>query len=184
VSPSPQVGCVLVLAGEVLGARANQHDALDHAEIAALKSAHEAGCDPRGATAYLTLEPCSNYGRTGSCADALIAAGIARCVVATINPNPAWPPFRAQLCALLMSWYNTSLREGNTSEKFAAGRNDLFMSVYLPFCDVFVTRDADQESCLRELTKYVGVDTEIPRWMPSLTSCKRPDRILARPTTT
>jgi len=71
------------------------------------------------------------------------------------------PPFRAQLCALLMSWYNTSLREGNTSEKFAAGRNDLFMSVYLPFCDVFVTRDTDQESCLRELTKYTGVDTEI-----------------------
>jgi hypothetical protein len=71
------------------------------------------------------------------------------------------PPFRAQLCALLMSWYNTSLREGNTSEKFAAGRNDLFMSVYLPLCDVFVTRDADQESCLRELTKYTGVDTEI-----------------------
>jgi hypothetical protein len=71
------------------------------------------------------------------------------------------PPFRAQLCALLMSWYNTSLREDSTSEKFAAGRNDLFMSVYLPFCDVFVTRDADQESCLRELTKYIGVDTEI-----------------------
>ena len=71
------------------------------------------------------------------------------------------PPFRAQLCALLMSWYNTSLRDGNTGEKFAAGRNDLFMSVYLPFCDVFVTRDADQESCLRELTKYIGIDTEV-----------------------
>lgn len=71
------------------------------------------------------------------------------------------PPFRAQLCALLMSWYNSSLRDGNTSEKFAAGRNDLFMSVYLPFCDVFVTRDADQESSLSELTKYIGIDTEI-----------------------
>lgn len=71
------------------------------------------------------------------------------------------PPFRALLCSLLMSWYNTSLRDGNTSEKFAAGRNDLFMAVYLPFCDVFVTRDAEQESCLRELTKYIGVDTEV-----------------------
>lgn len=71
------------------------------------------------------------------------------------------PPFRAQLCSLLMSWYNTSLRDGNTSEKFAAGRNDLFMAVYLPFCDVFVTRDAEQESCLRELTKYIGIDTEV-----------------------
>jgi diaminohydroxyphosphoribosylaminopyrimidine deaminase/5-amino-6-(5-phosphoribosylamino)uracil reductase len=49
----------------------------------------QVGCDPRGATAYLTVEPCSDHGRTGSCADALIAAGIARCVVATINPNPA-----------------------------------------------------------------------------------------------
>jgi len=71
------------------------------------------------------------------------------------------PPFRALLCSVLMSWYNTSLRDGNTSEKFAAGRNDLFMAVYLPFCDLFVTRDAEQESCLRELTKYIGVDTEV-----------------------
>jgi hypothetical protein len=71
------------------------------------------------------------------------------------------PPFNALLCSLLMSWYNTSLRDGNSSEKFAAGRNDLFMAVYLPYCDVFVTRDAEQESCLRELTKYIGVDTEV-----------------------
>jgi hypothetical protein len=70
-------------------------------------------------------------------------------------------PFRALLCACLMSWYNTSLRDGNNSEKFAAGRNDLFMAVYLPYCDVFVTRDAEQESCLRELTKYIGIDTEV-----------------------
>jgi len=71
------------------------------------------------------------------------------------------PPFRGLLCSLLMSWYNTSLRDGNLSEKFAAGRNDLFMAVYLPYCDVFVTRDAEQESCLRELTAYIGVNTEV-----------------------
>lgn len=70
-------------------------------------------------------------------------------------------PFRALLCAYLMSWYNTSLRDGNNSEKFAAGRNDLFMAMYLPYCDVFVTRDAEQESCLRELTKYIGIETEV-----------------------
>jgi hypothetical protein len=70
-------------------------------------------------------------------------------------------PFRALLCACLMSWYNTSLRDGSKSEKFAAGRNDLFMAVYLPYCDVFVTRDTEQESCLRELTKYIGIDTEV-----------------------
>jgi len=66
------------------------------------------------------------------------------------------PPFRALLLALLMSWYNTSLRDGNNSEKLAAGRNDLFMAVYLPLCDIFVTRDASQEKCLRELRNYLG----------------------------
>ena len=73
------------------------------------------------------------------------------------------PPFRALLCAYLMSWYNTSLRDGNKSEKLAAGRNDLFMAVYLPFCDVFVTDEKyeEQERCLRELTKYIGIDTEV-----------------------
>jgi hypothetical protein len=72
-------------------------------------------------------------------------------------------PFRALLCAYLMSWYNTSLRDGNKSEKLAAGRNDLFMAVYLPFCNVFVTdeRYGEQERCLRELTKYIGIDTEV-----------------------
>jgi hypothetical protein len=71
------------------------------------------------------------------------------------------PPFRALLCACLMSWYNTSLRDYNKSERFTAGRNDLFMAVYLPYCDVFVTRDAEQESCLRELTKHISIDTEV-----------------------
>jgi hypothetical protein len=72
-------------------------------------------------------------------------------------------PFRALLCAYLMSWYNTSLKDGNKSEKLAAGRNDLFMAVYLPFCDVFVTDEkyGEQERCLRELTKYIGIDTEV-----------------------
>ncbi|MGP8260212.1 MAG: hypothetical protein ACLQM6_09720 [Acidobacteriaceae bacterium] len=70
-------------------------------------------------------------------------------------------PFRALLCACLMTWYNTSLRDGNKSEKFAAGRNDLFMAVYMPYCDVFVTRDAEQETCLCELTKFIGIDTEV-----------------------
>ena len=71
------------------------------------------------------------------------------------------PPFRALLCVWLMSWYNGSLRDGNGSQKFAAGRNDLLMAVYLPYCDVFVTRDREQESCLRELTRWIGIDTEV-----------------------
>src|SRR6201996_2933730 len=87
-SPNPTVGCVLVRDGAVLGEGAHHYDERDHAEIAALKQAASLGHTPLGATAYVTLEPCSHHGRTGPCADALIAAGISRCVVATQDPNP------------------------------------------------------------------------------------------------
>ena len=87
-SPNPQVGCVLTQAGVPVGEGAHLYDLRDHAEIAALKHATAAGQTTHGATAYVTLEPCSHHGRTGPCADALIAAGIARCFVATVDPNP------------------------------------------------------------------------------------------------
>ncbi|HEY1744310.1 MAG TPA: bifunctional diaminohydroxyphosphoribosylaminopyrimidine deaminase/5-amino-6-(5-phosphoribosylamino)uracil reductase RibD [Granulicella sp.] len=87
-SPNPTVGCVLVRDGEVLGEGAHRYEERDHAEIAALKQAAARGHSPQKATAYVTLEPCSHHGRTGPCSDALIAAGIARCVVATVDPNP------------------------------------------------------------------------------------------------
>ena len=87
-SPNPQVGCVLTSAGRVIGEGAHLYEASDHAEIVALKQAAALGHATRGATAYVTLEPCAHHGRTGPCADALIAAGIARCVVATADPNP------------------------------------------------------------------------------------------------
>ena len=84
-SPNPQVGCVLVRNGEIIAEGAHLYQTRDHAEIVALKQAGEAA---QGATAYVTLEPCSHHGRTGPCADALIAAGITRAVVATEDPNP------------------------------------------------------------------------------------------------
>jgi len=87
-SPNPQVGCVLVRDGEVVGEGAHLYDGYDHAEILALKQAEELGVDVHGATAYVTLEPCSHHGRTGPCADALIAAGVRRAVAATVDPNP------------------------------------------------------------------------------------------------
>jgi diaminohydroxyphosphoribosylaminopyrimidine deaminase / 5-amino-6-(5-phosphoribosylamino)uracil reductase len=87
-SPNPQVGCILVRDGIVLGEGAHIYENRDHAEIVALKQAAALGHNSSGATAYVTLEPCSHHGRTGPCADALIAAGIARCVVATEDPNP------------------------------------------------------------------------------------------------
>ena len=87
-SPNPCVGCVLVRDGVVVGEGAHHYDAFDHAEIVALKQAAERGSDVAGATAYVTLEPCSHHGRTGPCADALIAAGVGRVVMSTVDPNP------------------------------------------------------------------------------------------------
>jgi diaminohydroxyphosphoribosylaminopyrimidine deaminase/5-amino-6-(5-phosphoribosylamino)uracil reductase len=84
-SPNPAVGCVLVRGDALVGEGFHQYDRRDHAEIVALK---QAGPLAQGATAYVTLEPCSHQGRTGPCADALIAAGITRVVVATADPNP------------------------------------------------------------------------------------------------
>jgi len=74
--------------GTVLGEGAHFYENFDHAEIAALKQARAAGHDLHGATACVTLEPCVHHGRTGPCSDALVAAGITRCVVATFDPNP------------------------------------------------------------------------------------------------
>jgi len=87
-SPNPQVGCVVVRAGEIVGEGAHLYDQRDHAEIVALRHARERIADLTGATVYVTLEPCSHHGRTGPCADALIAAGVGRVVVATVDPNP------------------------------------------------------------------------------------------------
>jgi diaminohydroxyphosphoribosylaminopyrimidine deaminase/5-amino-6-(5-phosphoribosylamino)uracil reductase len=92
-APNPAVGCVLTTADRcVLGEGAHRYAERDHAEIVALKQAATRGEAVRGAvhgaTAYVTLEPCSHTGRTGPCADALIAAGIARVVIATLDANP------------------------------------------------------------------------------------------------
>jgi diaminohydroxyphosphoribosylaminopyrimidine deaminase/5-amino-6-(5-phosphoribosylamino)uracil reductase len=87
--PNPRVGCVLLSpAGQELGAGHTQAAGQAHAEVMALRDAAARGHDVRGATALVTLEPCSHHGRTPPCCDALIAAGIARVVVATEDPNP------------------------------------------------------------------------------------------------
>jgi diaminohydroxyphosphoribosylaminopyrimidine deaminase/5-amino-6-(5-phosphoribosylamino)uracil reductase len=87
--PNPRVGCVLLSAGgEVLAAGHTQQAGGEHAEVHALRLAREAGRDTRGATAVVTLEPCSHHGRTPPCCDALVAAGIARVVAAVQDPNP------------------------------------------------------------------------------------------------
>jgi diaminohydroxyphosphoribosylaminopyrimidine deaminase/5-amino-6-(5-phosphoribosylamino)uracil reductase len=88
-SPNPRVGCVIVGAdGQLLGQGHTQRAGGPHAEIVALQDAAARGHAVRGATAYVTLEPCAHQGRTGPCCDALVGAGIARVVASIQDPNP------------------------------------------------------------------------------------------------
>jgi diaminohydroxyphosphoribosylaminopyrimidine deaminase/5-amino-6-(5-phosphoribosylamino)uracil reductase len=87
-TPNPRVGCVIVKDGQIVGEAWHERAGAAHAEAKALHAAQAAGCDVRGATAYVTLEPCSHHGRTPPCAEALIAAGVARVVAAMQDPNP------------------------------------------------------------------------------------------------
>ena len=85
-APNPNVGAVIVdQQGEVVGTGTHTYDGVKHAEILALE---QASSKARGATLYINLEPCSHQGRTGPCADALIAAGIRRVVAGVVDPNP------------------------------------------------------------------------------------------------
>ncbi|MGC2518650.1 MAG: bifunctional diaminohydroxyphosphoribosylaminopyrimidine deaminase/5-amino-6-(5-phosphoribosylamino)uracil reductase RibD [Burkholderiales bacterium] len=84
-TPNPRVGCVIVKDGDVVGTGWHEKAGQQHAEVLALS---EAGARARGATLYLNLEPCSHYGRTPPCADAIVAAGVARVVASMRDPNP------------------------------------------------------------------------------------------------
>ncbi|MBM3572480.1 MAG: bifunctional diaminohydroxyphosphoribosylaminopyrimidine deaminase/5-amino-6-(5-phosphoribosylamino)uracil reductase RibD, partial [Alphaproteobacteria bacterium] len=85
VWPNPAVGCVLVNGGAVVGRGWTQPGGRPHAETEALA---RSGAAARGATAYVSLEPCAHHGKTPPCADALIAAGVVRSVVAIEDPDP------------------------------------------------------------------------------------------------
>jgi diaminohydroxyphosphoribosylaminopyrimidine deaminase/5-amino-6-(5-phosphoribosylamino)uracil reductase len=87
-APNPRIGCVIVRDGVVIGAGHTQPAGQAHAEIQALRDAEARGIDVRGATAYVTLEPCSHHGRTPPCSDALVRAGLGRVVAAMVDPNP------------------------------------------------------------------------------------------------
>ena len=88
-NPNPRVGCVITAPdGQVLGQGFTQPAGGPHAEVMALRDAAQAGHDVRGATAYVTLEPCAHQGRTGPCCDALVAACIGKVVASLEDPNP------------------------------------------------------------------------------------------------
>src|SRR5579863_2402791 len=84
-SPNPAVGAVLVKDGQIVGRGFHTYAQAKHAEVMALE---DAGAESRGATLYITLEPCSHRGRTPPCADALVEAGVARVIAAMEDPNP------------------------------------------------------------------------------------------------
>jgi len=87
--PNPAVGCVLVNPqGECIGQGHTQQVGGPHAEVMAISAAHSAGHSTQGATAYVTLEPCSHVGRTGPCCDALLAAGVSQVLALAPDPNP------------------------------------------------------------------------------------------------
>lgn len=99
VEPNPMVGCVIARGETVLGIGHHQKFGGPHAEVNALADCARRGSDPRGATAYVTLEPCSHFGKQPPCCDALIRAGIGRVVCARPDPNPVSGGGAAKLAA-------------------------------------------------------------------------------------
>jgi diaminohydroxyphosphoribosylaminopyrimidine deaminase/5-amino-6-(5-phosphoribosylamino)uracil reductase len=98
-TPNPRVGCVIVRGGQVLGEGWHERAGAPHAEAVALADARAKGFDVRGATMYVTLEPCNSHGRTPPCVDAVLDAGIARVVAAMADPNPVQAGSRERLRA-------------------------------------------------------------------------------------
>ena len=84
-APNPNVGCVLIKDGQIIGEGAHLKAGEPHAEVHALR---QAGENAKGSTAYVTLEPCSHYGRTPPCAEGLIHAGVSKVICAMVDPNP------------------------------------------------------------------------------------------------
>lgn len=87
-SPNPLVGAILVRRGKIIGQGWHRRAGQPHAEIEAIRDAQKRGHNPKGATLYVTLEPCCTQGRTPPCTDAIIAAGIRRVVAGATDPNP------------------------------------------------------------------------------------------------
>ena len=119
-SPNPMVGAVLVKGGKIVGRGWHRRAGLPHAEIEALGDAQKRGHSPRGATLYVTLEPCCTHGRTPPCTDAIIAAGIRRVVIGAVDPNPkhAGKGFRIlKRAGIEVTKAESSPRDGRTAQR-------------------------------------------------------------------
>ncbi|MBT2386120.1 bifunctional diaminohydroxyphosphoribosylaminopyrimidine deaminase/5-amino-6-(5-phosphoribosylamino)uracil reductase RibD [Streptomyces sp. ISL-11] len=124
-SPNPVVGCVVLDAGgRVIGEGWHRRAGGPHAEVEALNAAADVGHDARGGTAVVTLEPCNHTGRTGPCAQALIAAGIRRVVYAVADPTPAATGGAATLAAA-----GVDVEGGLLADEAAAGNAAWLTSV-------------------------------------------------------
>jgi diaminohydroxyphosphoribosylaminopyrimidine deaminase/5-amino-6-(5-phosphoribosylamino)uracil reductase len=147
--PNPRVGCVIANRdGETIGEGFTQRAGGPHAEIVALRDAKARGHDVRGATVYVTLEPCSHHGRTPPCCEALIAAGVQRVVVAVGDPNPLVAG--AGLAALRAAGIDVAIGDGGT----AAGSRELNIGFFSrmergrPWVRVKVAASLDGRSAL------------------------------------
>jgi len=122
-SPNPMVGVVLVKGGRIVGRGWHRRAGLPHAEIEALSDAKRHGHNPRGATLYVTLEPCSTHGRTPPCTDALIAAGIKHVAVGAIDPNPKHSGRAFKIlkrAGIRADWWGERPREPKNSSKYGS----------------------------------------------------------------
>jgi diaminohydroxyphosphoribosylaminopyrimidine deaminase/5-amino-6-(5-phosphoribosylamino)uracil reductase len=119
-SPNPMVGAVLVKGGKIIGRGWHRRAGLPHAEIEALRDAQKRGHNLRGATLYVTLEPCSTHGRTPPCTGAIISAGINKVVVGATDPNPrhAGKGFKIlRRAGIEVDWWGERPREPRNESK-------------------------------------------------------------------
>jgi diaminohydroxyphosphoribosylaminopyrimidine deaminase/5-amino-6-(5-phosphoribosylamino)uracil reductase len=119
-SPNPMVGAVLVRRGKVIGRGWHRRAGLPHAEIEALRDAQKCGHNPRGATLYVTLEPCCTQGRTPPCTEAIIAAGIKNIAIGATDPNPkhAGRAFKIlRHAGIAVDWWGETLSSPNKKSR-------------------------------------------------------------------
>ena len=119
-SPNPMVGAVLVKRGKIIGHGWHRRAGLPHAEIEALRDAQKNNFNPRGATLYVTLEPCCTHGRTPPCTEAIISVGIKKVVVGATDPNPkhAGKGFKIlRRAGIEVEWWGERPREPKNKSK-------------------------------------------------------------------